>query len=272
MIYTYTQAINNNLTACYEVDRKKKALNGVYFISKDKEVVQLDEFTIPSSFLDPKIETVPFEITKIKEMFLSDVKDVYIQKLVINSGIKSLAQKSFYKINFIEEVILPDTITQIPAHCFRNMTSLKKITLPSKLKSINMYSFNHTKNLNEVDIPASCRYIGNLAFAYSGIESITIPDKLDCIDFAAFQGCYNLKSVIWPAACSIIPEECFISCRNLSEVTFSGVIDKVRSYAFQGTKVKVLNFSKNITSPMCSDCLEMKENKPIKVVGPFYEL
>ena len=64
-------------------------------------------------------------------------------------------------------------------------------------------------------------FIGQNAFAYSGLTSITIPKNVKTIYENAFKGCENLTSVKFAGAVNNIGRSAFSKCVNLKTVNFT---------------------------------------------------
>ena len=74
------------------------------------------------------------------------------------------------------------------------------LILPNDLTRIEEKAFYGDFNMQEAVLPEGVKYIGPLAFGYSGLTKINLPSSLEEIDDTAFEGlCQSRASRMGPA-------------------------------------------------------------------------
>jgi hypothetical protein len=142
-----------------------------------------------------------------------------IQTLVINSGVSTIGNNSFYDFKNLTSVTIPYSVTAIGYGAFRSCQSLPSVAIPSTVTSIGDYAFYDCISFSGT-IPSSVRTIGMAAFIYChGIISLTIPDGVTTIEEWTFFNCQGLTSVNLPASLTTIKDRAFGTCDKLREVT-----------------------------------------------------
>lgn len=119
---------------------------------------------------------------------------------------------------------------------------------------IGGYAFNGNAALTSITLPDTIRFIGDWAFAGTGITSIYIPDSvtefetcvfmdcdklsyvrlpegITCISGYMFSGCYNLKEIVIPDSVIIISSGAFNGC-GLSSIDLPDGIERIDYYSF----------------------------------------
>ena len=93
-----------------------------------------------------------------------------VEKVVVDAGITSISNRSFYESSCLQEVVLPTTITRIGDYAFKECRNLSTINLSNTFDSLTI--------------------IGSEAFAGSqiGFEKIEFGETLKTIEPNAFQG------------------------------------------------------------------------------------
>ncbi len=121
-----------------------------------------------------------------------------INELVIEDGITSISDYSFYWCEEIVEVIIPDSVTSIGDSAFDGCYKLSEVTL--------------SKNLTE---------IGESAFYLTDIKSVAIPEGVTKINYMTFGKCEYLETVTIPASVNFVDWEAFLNC-NIATVYYGG--------------------------------------------------
>lgn len=98
-----------------------------------------------------------------------------IRNLIIEQGVSTIGDYSFYDCNSLTSVIVPNSVTYIGKYAFYRCNELLNITIPN-----------------------SVAIIENGAFSHSGLTSIVIPDKIKCLKQTTFYECNNLSSITIP--------------------------------------------------------------------------
>lgn len=143
---------------------------------------------------------------ELKDELLEKFETVYVlpgSRRLVAFADADLQQDSFVIPNGIEE------ISKLPAVMAK---TCRQIVLPDTVTSIASGAFKHFKVLTDIKMPTGLTSLGSSAFEKSGIISV---------DFSA---CTSLNS---------IPESCFASCKDLTEVTLPSNLKSIESSAFE---------------------------------------
>ena len=177
----------------------------------------LTELTIPSSleYVDgflycpiTKLTIMPRE----KPLVLRDFDHCPIYDLVIPQGVSLLY---FHPIDSTLKNITVQTDTKA---LLRFCKEIEEVHFISPLPSVGDECCNNCKNLKRVSFEPSVKYIGRMAFSYSGLERVTIPGTVKKIGDGAFQGCENLREIIIEDGVKEIAPHAFDECPNLERV------------------------------------------------------
>ncbi len=170
-----------------------------------------------------------------------------IKNVVVESGVKSIANHAFQSCNQLISVTIPDSVVSIGYEAFCDCSSLVNINIPYSVISIGVRAFYNTGYYNnsinwengvlyidnciiEVDgsissfyeIKEGTRQIANNAFyGCPNLTNVNIPDGVISIGELAFSGCTGLTSVTIPDSVTSIGFHAFSSCDNLTSVYVS---------------------------------------------------
>ena len=185
-----------------------------------------------------------------------DSNDQYVKKLIIDFGVTSIGEYSFYNCTRLESVTIPDSVTSIGSCAFSGCTSLTSVIIPNSVTSIGWYAFSGCTNLTSITIPDSVTSIGSYAFEdctsltsvtignsvtsisesafknCTSLTSLTIPDSVTSIGYSAFKECMSLTSVTIPDSVTSIGDDAFYECRSLESVTIGNNVTNIGSSAF----------------------------------------
>ena len=118
---------------------------------------------------------------------------VEIKQLVLPESLIYIGQRTLSCL--CEEVILPSHLLHIGGQCCAGNYRLKQCSLPVGMPQIPMYMFYGCENLSRVRIPGTVRYIGNNAFAWSGVDLVDIKEGVKEIGEKAFANCRRLSQI-----------------------------------------------------------------------------
>ncbi len=138
-----------------------------------------------------------------------------VKKVVINDGVKSIGDNSFYHFENLTAVKIPDSVKEIGESAFSNCYSITEITIPNGVVSIDDFAFFGCKSAT-ITLPDSLTTIGNDALAYNKMEEITFSENVASIGERIFFNCFNLKKV------GILNAECKVDNLGCIEVTVCG--------------------------------------------------
>ena len=196
-----------------------------------------------------------------------------VKKVVIESGITSVADGAFYNMSTIENVSLPDTLVTLGSGCFYNCSALSAIALPAGLETISPGAFNKT-GLTEIVVPDNVTSVGGGAFsACPNLNKVTIGSKAGIPDQSVFSICRNLSTVIFKdgesgrkigdgafaglnSVSTVVIGEgfteigngAFSGCSSLSTVSFPSTLKKIGYSAFSSTALTSVVIPDSVTA------------------------
>ena len=124
-------------------------------------------------------------------------------------------------------VEIPEEISLIEAGAFLGCESLEALTLGYDIQEIGEFAFQNCVNLKKVDVN----------------------EALGVIEAGAFKGCSSLKAMDFSeATVATIGYEAFSGCTSLGEVKLCETLSDIGDYAFAYTKIKTIEFMKNVSA------------------------
>ena len=149
-----------------------------------------------------------------------------LTEIILDEGIRSLGEYTFYKCEKISSVDVPDSVTSIGRAVFANCSSLASADIGDSITSIERDGYYGCTSLTSVTIPDSVTSLGQGAFfKCSALESIELSENLESIGIGAFQVCESLKSIDIPETVSEIGYNAFYGCVSLLDISFGHFAD-----------------------------------------------
>ena len=112
-------------------------------------------------------------------------KDSY-KNVVIDEGVTSIGDYSFYYAKNIENVTLPSTLESIGERCFMYST-IRDINLSDNIKSIGTYAFSRCYNLKRYVHPRGIDTVPDRVCDYcTGLEYVYFPNTVKTVNPYAF--------------------------------------------------------------------------------------
>lgn len=166
-----------------------------------------------------------------------------VKKIVIENGITTIGNETFYGCEALTSVTIPDSVTSIGRYAFEYCSKLESITIPDSVISIDSMAFSQCRNLKTITIPDSVTSLGENAFSYctnltsvklsnnlecikdatfffcESLESVEIGNNVKSIEFSAFSCCFKLKEVTLPESVNYIGDGAFFRCQSLDTIT-----------------------------------------------------
>lgn len=140
----------------------------------------------------------------------------------------------------VEHVEIPYGVRVIGERAFAGCHNLRVVMLPSSLRKISAKGFYDCKALEKVELPSGLCELGEEAFAFTALTGITIPGHVDTVG-----------------------EKCFLSNRNLSEVTLLPGVKTIGKHAFENcsnlTKLVLPQSLKEIEEGAFSSCTALAQ-------------
>ena len=186
----------------------------------------------------------------------------------IPEWVTDISAAAFSENSFITEIILHEDITVMEGNPFCGCQALMTITIsplnldfeirnnalinrmkkeliaclwssesesfsvPSGIRSIGNEAFYKHKELHQIKLPDTLVYIGDAAFAESGLTSVKIPNSVVSIGSNAFSGCEALETVSLPSNLAQIERYTFSECSSLKDIHFPKTLISIGEGAF----------------------------------------
>ena len=156
-----------------------------------------------------------------------------VKKIVIENGITTIGNETFYGCEALTSVTIPDSVTSIGKYAFAYCSKLESITIPDSVISIDSKAFGECRNLKTITIPDSVTSLGENAFFYcTNLTSVKLSNNLECIEDATFFFCESLESVEIGNNVKSIEFSAFSCCFKLKEVTLPESVNYIGDGAF----------------------------------------
>ncbi|MES5167357.1 leucine-rich repeat domain-containing protein [Prevotella melaninogenica] len=144
-----------------------------------------------------------------------------IKKVVVEEGVKTLADYICWDFANLQEVTLPKSLTKLGKECFKKCIALKSITLPDDITLIDENAFDHCSTLETVTFPKNLKDIKAQAFYYCNLKKVDLSQtKVKTIGLGAFAHNIECEEVYLPKTLEIFfgnDEGAFGSCDNLKK-------------------------------------------------------
>lgn len=219
-----------NCTALKEV-KKADSLTKIG-MSAFEGCVSMTEYTIPDS-----VTVIPERCfygcsalaeVKYHKNLKNVAKDAFTGTAWENNapdGALSLGRVLYSYKGDVKDLVIGDGIEIIEKYVFIGCTDIKTVTFGDDVEEIGLYAFQNCTNL----------------------EKITCGSAVSLIDAGAFKGCSSLKEADF-SGCTVasIDYEAFAGCTSLTDVKLSETITDIEDRAFADTKLKTMDFGKNM--------------------------
>lgn len=205
-----------------------------------------------------------------------------IKKVVISSGVTSIANKQFEECTQLTDVKMSDDVTNIGDQAFKGCNHLVNVSLSKKLEKIGNSAFAECESITQLTLPHSLKAIDDYAFDdCTKLNTINIPDHVTDLG-RCFSNCKSLKSIILPDDIKIIKYGTFKGCESLVNIQLPSQLEYIGDEAFWGCQeLRDLIIPKNVSqidaSDTFDDCPKLKKiiftgNMPVLTHGYFTNL
>ncbi len=171
---------------------------------------------------------IPDGVTLIGEYAFSWCNN--LTSIDIPDSVTSIGVRAFEDCRSLTSIVIPDGVTTIGACAFRGCSGLTSMVIPKSVTEIGEGAFQYCSGLMEINVDSEnqnyasfdgvlyTKDLKTLIFCPQAKTSVTFPDALTIIDENAFSSCYNLTSIAIPKSVTEIGEGAFQYCSNLMEI------------------------------------------------------
>ena len=203
---------------------------------------------------------------KVLTKEMADAMETVDGVVTIPDDITAIGEGAFERREDITQVIIPESVSKIADSSFRDCINLEKAVIPEGVKKIGQNSFNKCEKLHDIKIPNSVteisggafgncesltseinlknvEYLGDSAFAGSGITGITFPDNIKEIPWAVIAYCDNITEVVIPDGVTKIKECAFYSCNNITNIVMPDSIEIIENDSLPNSENLTLTYN-----------------------------
>ena len=140
---------------------------------------------------------IPKNVSSIDRGAFSECTALETVELAPDCVLASISRECFTLCVSLKTVKFSDGITKIDRDAFNGCIGLKELdfTENSLLCTVGDGAFYSCMSLKEMQLPDSVAYIGELAYAFSGLEKVEIGKSVTTVGKGAFGACYRLNTV-----------------------------------------------------------------------------
>lgn len=238
ILNVYGTLENHGTVISYEVKEGQAELTGY---QKDTAVYNLPEK------IDGKT------VFRIGEGALAGAAGV--EKIIIPACVSSIGEGAFRDSADLKEIIAEGNIIEIGNDAFTGTqwfdnekqknsvvifchvlidgsAASGKLTVPAEVTSIADRAFYGCVSLTDIILPEKLTYIGEYAFAGSGLQSISLNGEIEEIKQGTFSNCKDLASISLPKSVCKIGYAAFESCILLKEIFLPKQVAEISPYSF----------------------------------------
>ncbi len=226
------------------------------------EIVDNKTVTIIGCSGTPEEIDIPDEIEGLPVTAIGDsafLNFYYLRRVTLPDTVEVIGRQAFAR-GGMSEIELPKNLKTIGDNAFANCM-LSRVEIPAGVTEIKGSSFMSCQNMKEIivdaenstfrsedgvlfskdmstlvffpagrsgeyRVPETVSSIGELAFAYGGVDTVIASTNLKEICINAFIGCPNLERIYLPNGLSEIMRRAFMNCIRLKDVYFDGTEEK----------------------------------------------
>ena len=173
--------------------------------------------------------TIPNSVNAIQESTFRGC--ISLSSVTIGNSVKTICKLAFYDCSALMSITIPGSVTSIEDDSFDNCSSLKELTIEDgetilTLGSSIKYSGNNIKYSGLfLDCPIEKIYLGrNLDYQLSPfhgkitLKELTLGNSVSLIGNNLFNSCEQLTSVIIPNSVTLIGIYAFSNCKSLTNI------------------------------------------------------
>lgn len=174
--------------------------------------------------------------------------------------LRKIGEGTFYRCDGLTEICFPAGELEFGEYntnslgIFQGCAGLKKVTIPGTTGVIPYHCFYNCPVLEEIcydERDGAKLEFGTFAFGYcKALPKIEFPEAEIVLGSGAFQACESAAEIVWPKKHTLtLGNNCFYSCKGLTDVEFPDYITDIPVYAFYNcTNLATVSFSATETT------------------------
>lgn len=223
----------------------------------------LDEVAAKEDGFSFKEVSLPSTVTEIGDCSFAYCES--LGKINLSENVETIGYSAFESCKSLSNVIFPKSLKAICDAAFYSC-AFDEVSLPYGTEYVGSYSFGNffpsdeSEKLKKIELADTIKFIGDEAFACSGVTEVTMPQSLEYLG-SAFWNCRSLKTVTLndglkeigaaffdtaiekmkiPSSVEKIGSDMCWECSSLREVSFAeiGKLKYIGDYAFSKTRLK----------------------------------
>ena len=200
--------------------------------AKDKTVVSLKTEKSESLEMIPDLDS-PYRIDKGIIYGTAKLKGrVTLPSSINEETVIGIGNRAFEHNPELESIVIPDTVTSIGVSAFERCVGMKVAVMPMSVTTLNESAFMSCKKLIRVGLSNHLQSIAARAFyGCSSLKEVDIPEPVNSIGREAFLGC-GLVTVSLPDTVTLLEDNAFFNCKDLTSATLSSQLVQIGNYAF----------------------------------------
>ena len=176
-------------------------------------------------------------------------------KFADNSDVTFIGDHAFKKCSNLNTIVnIPSTLKNIEKWCFES-TALESVDLSNTEITImtDGVFFNNT-SLTSIKLPNKLENFWDNAFnSCTHLNNIVMPSTVVGIYNNVFYGCTSLTNVTLNEGCTTLGHHVFKDS-NLATVTFPKTLNSISEYAFENTKLNIVDLSNTQITSLPEGC------------------
>lgn len=160
-----------------------------------------------------------------------------LKQFQLYDGLSSIPASAFNNCSLLTEAIIPDTVKIIGNEAFKDCVKLENVMLGTSLLSIENNAFQNCTSLKYICIPNTCESIKwNCFDGCTSLKYAIIGDneKLSIIHQNMFNNCTNLSAVNFGKNINVIAANAFKNCHNLRKIKLPNSLEQIGVNSFDG--------------------------------------
>ena len=235
----------NPFDRCDSLESLNISENNIYYLTE--EGVLLDRkanalVAYPAGKTDPAY-TIPEWVTDISAAAFSE--NQFITEITVHENIAAIEGNPFCGCKVLTNIVISpvNIYFEVSNNTLYNRkdknliaylwnSDSESFSVPSGIRSIGNEAFYKHKELQQIKLPETLVYIGDAAFAESGLTSIKIPNSVVSLGSNTFSSCEALESVDLPSGLAQIERNAFSECSSLKDIRFPKSLNVIGEGAF----------------------------------------